>query len=227
MGRHRAPDDEEPIDEPSDDHPEPEDFDDAGGYPEPAHFPADEPPYPGSFSAPRYPSRPPDDFSDDFPDGPGFFDFDEPADDRREEFARRRRPSGTCLPPTSIRRTTSPTSRGATRSHRLRRSGPPTGGHRGLPAFRGGHRNEGGRRGVSIGVIAALVSVVVVVGVVILWRFFGDALSNRSHSARCVGEKQPVAVIADPSIADQVQHFAERFNAQSPHRSATTASPSG
>jgi hypothetical protein len=61
-------------------------------------------------------------------------------------------------------------------------------------------------------VIAALITVVVVVGVIILWRFFGDALSNRSHSARCVGDKQPVAVIADPSIGDQVQHLAERFN---------------
>ena len=89
--------------------------------------------------------------------------------------------------------------------------------HRRPPKVRerlGGHRNDVGRRGVSIGVIAALVAVVVVVGVVILWRFFGDALSDRSNSAaRCVGEKQPVAVIADPSIADHVQHFAERFNA--------------
>jgi hypothetical protein len=54
-----------------------------------------------------------------------------------------------------------------------------------------------------------------VVGVVILWRFFGDALTNRSHSARCVGEKLPVAVIADSSISDQVQHLADRYNAQS------------
>ena len=61
--------------------------------------------------------------------------------------------------------------------------------------------------------IAALITVVVVVAGVILWRFFGDALSNRSHNAaRCVGSKETVAVIADPSIADQVQHFAERFN---------------
>ena len=119
-------------------------------------------------------------------------------------------PNGTCRRLTSIRRTTSPASRDATK-------GPPpppsqTGGHRGLPGFGGGHRNEAGRRGVSIGVVAALITVVVVVGVVILWRFFGDALSNRSHSARCVGERQPVAVIADPSITDQVQHLAERFN---------------
>jgi len=63
-------------------------------------------------------------------------------------------------------------------------------------------------------VIVALVAVVVVVGTVILWRFFGDALSNRSHTAagRCVGGKETVAVIADPSIADQVQQFAEGYN---------------
>src|SRR5271163_2741315 len=87
-------------------------------------------------------------------------------------------------------------------------------GHRGLGDWQGGHRNEAGRRGVSIGVIVALVAVVVVVGTVILWRFFGDALSNRSHKAagRCVGGKEAVAVIADPSIADQMQQFAESYN---------------
>ncbi|OBH88796.1 substrate-binding domain-containing protein [Mycobacterium sp. E2733] len=87
-------------------------------------------------------------------------------------------------------------------------------GHRGLGDWRGGHRSEGGRRGVSIGVIVALVAVVVVVGSVILWSFFGDALSNRSHQAagRCVGGKETVSVIADPSIADSVQHFAEAYN---------------
>jgi extracellular solute-binding protein len=87
-------------------------------------------------------------------------------------------------------------------------------GHRGLGDWRGGHRSEGGRRGISIGVIVALVAVVVVVGTVILWSFFGDALSNRSHKAagRCAGGNEPVAVIADPSIADSVQKFAESFN---------------
>src|SRR6516225_8868770 len=90
----------------------------------------------------------------------------------------------------------------------------PPGGHRGLGAWRGGHRSDGGRRGVSIGVIVALVAVVVVVGTVILWTFFGDVLSNRSHSAavRCVSGKETVAVIADPSIADSVQQFAESYN---------------
>ncbi|OBB96566.1 substrate-binding domain-containing protein [Mycobacterium sp. 852002-30065_SCH5024008] len=87
-------------------------------------------------------------------------------------------------------------------------------GHRGLGDWRGGHRSEGGRRGVSIGVIVALVAVVVVVGSVILWSFFGDALSNRSHKAagRCVGGKETVAVVADPSIANLVQQFAETYN---------------
>jgi hypothetical protein len=154
-----------------------------------------------------------EDFSDDFADGTGFFDADEPEDDGHDEYATPD-PVDRDLPPADIdspddfpdfpRRDPAPTTPP---------SGPPTGGHRGLPGFSGGHRNEGGRRGVSIGVVAALISVVVVVGVVILWRFFGDALSNRSHNARCVGDKQPVAVIADPSISDQVQHLAERFNA--------------
>lgn len=91
---------------------------------------------------------------------------------------------------------------------------PATGGHRGLGERLGGHRSDGGRRGVSIGVIVALVAVVVVVGTVILWTFFGDALSHRSHSAaaRCVGGKETVAVIADPSIADSVQPLAESYN---------------
>ncbi len=214
MGRHRAPDDDnEPIDGPADEHPEPESFADAGGYRESPDLPADEPPYPDSYSAPRYPTRPPQDFTDEFSDDAGFSGFDEPADEHREEDPPPARP-GRDVPiagdpnpsedfPDFPRRDTEPP------------TGPPTGGHRGLPGFSGGHRNEGGRRGVSIGVIAALVSVVVVVGVIILWRFFGDALSNRSHSARCVGEKVPVAVIADPSISDQVQHLADRFNGQS------------
>jgi hypothetical protein len=91
---------------------------------------------------------------------------------------------------------------------------PPPGGHRELGDWRGGHRSDGGRRGVSIGVIVALVAVVVVVGTVILWSFFGDVLSNRSHkaAARCVGGKETVAVIVDPSLADQVQQFAESYN---------------
>jgi len=154
-----------------------------------------------------------EDFPDDLADGASFFGVDKPEEDRHDESATPARVDPDPPPaqldsnddfPDFPRRDPAPPTPP---------SGPPTGGHRGLPGFSGGHRNEGGRRGVSIGVVAALISVVVVVGVVILWRFFGDALSNRSHSARCVGDKQPVAVIADPSISDQVQHLAERFNA--------------
>ncbi len=88
------------------------------------------------------------------------------------------------------------------------------GGHRGLADWRGGHRSDGGRRGVSIGVIVALIAVVVVVGSVILWSFFGDALSKRSHKAAggCVGGQETVAVVADPSIADSVLQLAESYN---------------
>jgi hypothetical protein len=79
----------------------------------------------------------------------------------------------------------------------------------------GSHRAVAtGRRGVSIGVIGALVAVVVLVGAFILWRFFGDALSNRTNAAaaRCVNGELAVAVVADPSIADQVQTLANTYN---------------
>jgi len=79
----------------------------------------------------------------------------------------------------------------------------------------GSHRAVAtGRRGVSIGVIAALVAVVVLVGAFILWRFFGDALSSRTDAAaaRCVNGELAVAVVADPSIADQVQTLANTYN---------------
>ncbi|AFM17546.1 hypothetical protein Mycch_2785 [Mycolicibacterium chubuense NBB4] len=71
-----------------------------------------------------------------------------------------------------------------------------------------------GRRGVSVGVIVALVSVVVIVGAVILWRFFGDALSSRSDvaAARCVDGEVTVAVVADPAIAKPVTELADRYN---------------
>jgi hypothetical protein len=89
----------------------------------------------------------------------------------------------------------------------------PRGGHRDLDRWRR-HRNEAGRRGVSEGVIAALVAVIVVVGAVILWRFFGNSLSHRSADAagKCADGDLTVAVVADPSIADHVQGFADRFN---------------
>lgn len=80
----------------------------------------------------------------------------------------------------------------------------------------GEHRNEGGRRGISGWVIVALTTVVVIVAGVIGWRFFGDALSERSTSAaeQCIKGAATVAVVADPSISDEVAKFAESYNRQ-------------
>jgi hypothetical protein len=77
-------------------------------------------------------------------------------------------------------------------------------------------RLDGGRRGVSLGVIAALSGVVLLVGGIILWRFFGDALSERSSDAaqQCLQGTATVAVVADPSIAEMLASFADRFDAQ-------------
>ena len=82
-------------------------------------------------------------------------------------------------------------------------------------SWQGGHRStDRKRRGVSIGVIVALVAVVAIVGGIILWRFFGNVLSNRSDTAAasCSGSDVPVAVIADPSIADKITGFADQYN---------------
>ncbi len=75
-------------------------------------------------------------------------------------------------------------------------------------------RADAGRRGVSVGVIAALVVVVVLLGGAILWRFFGHALSRRSTDAarQCLQGTAAVAVVADASIAEVVQGFADHYN---------------
>lgn len=95
------------------------------------------------------------------------------------------------------------------------RSGPQHSGDWEGGEWTGSHRAvTAGRRGVSVGVIVALVAVVVLVGAVILWRFFGDALSDRSDqaAARCVDGELAVAVVADPAIAEQIQTLAGRYN---------------
>lgn len=54
----------------------------------------------------------------------------------------------------------------------------------------------------------------VVVGAVILWRFFGDALSSRSDvaAARCVDGEIDISVVVDPAIVEPVQGLAQRYN---------------
>lgn len=75
-------------------------------------------------------------------------------------------------------------------------------------------RVDPGRRGVSVGVVAALVGVVVLVGGVILWRFFGHALSRRSADAahQCLQGTAAVAVVVDPSIVETVRAMADSYN---------------
>lgn len=77
-------------------------------------------------------------------------------------------------------------------------------------------RTDGARRGVSVGVIAALVTVVVLVAGVVLWRFFGGVLSRRSSDAaeQCLQGTANVAVIVDPSITDSVTSLAEAYNGE-------------
>ena len=154
--------------------------------------------WPGAPARPRPPAAPRsnfgggDDFDhrfdDDF-DG-GFDDGDEPT----RSFA--------TSPPGSV-------------PPRPPASGPQHGGGWDGGEWTGSHRAiTTKRRGVSKGVIAALATVVVVVAAVILWRFFGDALSSRSEvaAARCVSGDVAVAVIADPSISDQISTLAEEYN---------------
>ena len=124
--------------------------------------------------------------------------------------------ANTATAPETADRVESPRDRATSRRRsRTEPAGPPSGGHRNDGEWTGSHRVvHPGRRGVSLGVIAALVAVVVLVAGVIVWRFFGDALSNRSDTAadRCLGGDAKVAVLADPAIADNISAFAKKFN---------------
>ncbi len=201
------PEPEDSVDQPSDEHLADDSYPagDTGHHQRDSGHP-DAAEYPGAVPEPQadygyasrehdYPAERLPAEGDHSPDDGDFQDFPAGAADDYPEFPPRKAGPASSEPPTS----------------------PPSlfrRGHRGLGDWRGGHRSEGGRRGVSIGVIVALVAVVVVVGTAILWSFFGDALSNRSHSAaaRCVGGNETVAVVADQSIADPVQQLAESYS---------------
>ena len=200
MGRHSIPDPEHSSREEPQEPQVPRD-DYTGGYEKPGHRPE----YPeAGYGEPEYEQpeyRQPEYPEPEFPEG----EYREP-DYIRAEYSQRDYPEeypgpGSAQPPQSP-----PPPPPSAPQH----SGDWAGGE-----WQGDHRRAaGGPRGVSVGVIAALVTVVVVVAAVILWRFFGDALSNRTEaaSARCVDGEVAVAVFADPSIAEQVKTLADKYN---------------
>lgn len=125
---------------------------------------------------------------------PGYDTYDDPPSSRRARFADNE-PRTSRIP--AVR------SSGTTGAHDF--SGVD---------FQGGHRRSEGRRGVSLSVIISLVAVVVVVATVILWRFFGNALSDRTDAAgaACVDNTDTVAVVVDPSLTEPARQLAEKFN---------------
>lgn len=213
MGRHSIPDPEESSGGPPEgagdatesfDQPlvPPHDYPDysASAYQEPEFETEYESDYDSDYDD-DYDDYEPEDSESDYADVPenlqAGYREPEPAD---PEF---RRPAAER--PSYVARTPPPTT-----PPRAQHSGDWEGGE-----WTGSHRAiQTGRRGVSWGVIGALVAVVVVVAGFILWRFFGDALSNRSSiaSARCVDGQKAVAVIADPSIAPEISTLAMKFN---------------
>ncbi|HKP40868.1 substrate-binding domain-containing protein [Mycobacterium sp.] len=211
MGRHSIPDPEDSADEGQPEEPQTERFGSVGEEPDygPGFDDTDygqpdygrpgyrEPEYgPPAYDQPEY--RQPGYGESRFHE-PGFdesryddTDYDEPA--YAEPEPRRRASTPPSAPPRS----------GSQHSGEWE-GGEWTGSHRAVTT---------GRRGVSFGVIAALVTVVVVVGGIILWRFFGDALSHRTDAAaaRCVDGDLAVAVVVDASIADRIQTLANTYN---------------
>ena len=195
MGRHSVPDPEDSSGQEQHEEPETTRFGQADD---------DEPEYRQGFGEPEYDapryraeSHPEPDYrSDDF----GEPDFETPDYEGRD-------PAGFDLQRVGSSSVPPPPERP--------RSGPQHGGDWDGGEWTGSHRAvTPGRRGVSIGVIAALVTVIVAVAAVILWRFFGDALSSRSDvaAARCVNGELAVPVVADPSVAEQIKTLAEHYN---------------
>lgn len=192
----------------------------APDYPRYGEADYDEPDYPRPryteprYSEPEYETEPEAEYESDYDDGytsdypqPGYSDAPEylqpgyreaePADNEFRRPAAEKPAYAAHTPPPST-------------PSRAQHSGDWEGGE-----WTGSHRAiQTGRRGVSWGVIGALIAVVVVVAAFILWRFFGDALSDRSSlaSARCVDGQKAVAVVADPSIAGEIATLSKKFN---------------
>ena len=72
------------------------------------------------------------------------------------------------------------------------------------------HRSSGGEnirsRGVSRGVVAALLSILLVAAVVVTWQDLGDQIDRQAEeaAAQCVEGRESVPIVADPDIAPGV-----------------------
>lgn len=82
----------------------------------------------------------------------------------------------------------------------------------------GQHRSADGRRGVSRGLIFALLSILLVAAVVVTWNHLGDSLDRQADDAAgdCVEGNAEVPVIADPDIAEALKTIAENYNKTAP-----------
>lgn len=79
---------------------------------------------------------------------------------------------------------------------------------------RGRRRSGAGNWGLSRGLIAGLATLVVVALAVGLWFYFDkrNTDSGTNAAGTCVHGDNSIAVVADPTIADRVSEFAQRFN---------------
>lgn len=82
----------------------------------------------------------------------------------------------------------------------------------------GTHRTEGGIRGVSKGVVIAVVAVVLVIVGIGSWIWFNgqSASENRAAAGQCVEGDLNLPVTVDPDIAAPVRAAADHYNAGSP-----------
>lgn len=235
MGRHSIPDPDDSAGDDQPEEPQTERFGQQAAEPDHGADYGSEPGYgePG-YAAPQYPQqdhpefeyRAPDygtpDYSDQDADQPGVergvetdyeTDYDDAVYDDDSEYVAEpgyARPSAVPGDYPEFRQSDSQPMPRVTARSGAQHTGEWDGGE-----WTGSHRAvTAKRRGVSVGVIAALVTVIVVVAAVILWRFFGDALSGRSDAAaaRCVEGELAVAVVADPSISQQIETLANNYN---------------
>ncbi|SIS19165.1 substrate-binding domain-containing protein [Williamsia sterculiae] len=83
----------------------------------------------------------------------------------------------------------------------------------------GKHRSSGtARRGVSRGLLVAIVAVVVLVVAGVLWAQLGDRITDQGNADadRCVKGPQTVSVAVAPALADPLSSIATTYNATAP-----------